>query len=187
MQLCEKYTNNPSELTHCDWFIRLLPELYSSRNVYHIVIHYTHFKEQSHINNDRLFPRALNFFPSPRMRSHAQPHIQKASPPSPYTDYALTRSCIGCNRSLPEVGYPKSAWRQTKKLCCVCRAISVMTETHRNWEQEANEDWDGEEDVNLEDYDLDYGWYRGEDYACYDSNYRSLDRENEVVVHSHSH
>ena len=85
MQLCEKYTNNPSELTHCDWFIRLLPELYSSRNVYHIVIHYTHFKEQSYINNDRLFPRALNFFPSPRMRSHAQPHIQKASPPSKIT------------------------------------------------------------------------------------------------------
>ena len=46
---------------------------------------------------------------------------------------------------------------------------------YRNWEQEENEDQDGEEEVNLEDYDFyienDYGWYRGEGYDCYKSDY----------------
>ena len=78
MRLCEKYTDIPSELTHCDWFIRLLPELYSSRDVYHIGIFCAHFKEQGYINDGRLFPRALDFFPSPRMRSHAQRTYSKS-------------------------------------------------------------------------------------------------------------
>jgi len=54
VRLCEKYTDIPSELTHPDWMIRLLPELYSSQDVSHIEIFCAHFKEQGYINNDRL-------------------------------------------------------------------------------------------------------------------------------------
>ena len=148
MQLCEKSTEIPSEVSHRDWMIRPLPELYrrySSRDVYHIGILYAHFKEQGYINNDRLLAqsaRYLSIFENARPRAT---DIFKKHPLLPlhildYNNYALTRSCIGCKRSLPEVAYPKSAWRQVKKQCWVCRAISVRTEMHRNWEQEENDD-----------------------------------------------
>ena len=43
-----------------------------------------------------------------------------------------------------------------KLQCWVCRTIIARTEMYGNWEQEENEDWDGEEEVNLEDYDFSY-------------------------------
>ena len=56
MQLREKYTEIPSGVSHRDWMIRPLPELYlrySSRGVYYLGILCAHFKEQGYINYDR--------------------------------------------------------------------------------------------------------------------------------------
>ena len=65
-----------------------------------------------------------------RMRSHAaqlsySKSIHFSFSISLTIIYALTRSCIACNRLLPEVTYPKSAWRQVKS-CSVGYAVQSL-------------------------------------------------------------
>jgi hypothetical protein len=99
MRLCEKYTNISLELTHRDWMIRLLPELYSSQDMYHIGLLYAYFKEQGYINKDRLLARNARYLSiSENAKPRATDILKNHSLlPLDYNDYALTRSCIGCN------------------------------------------------------------------------------------------
>ena len=157
-------------VTHCDWLIRPLPERYlrySSRDVYMIGILYAHFKEQGYIINDRLSAQSARYL---SISQNARPQATdkfKRHPLLPlhvleYKDSALTKSCISCNRSLPEAAFPKSGWRLSKKRlqCWVCRAISVRTEMHANWERDDEDVWDredsGDEYWYRDDYDSDY-------------------------------
>jgi hypothetical protein len=89
MRLCKKYTAIPSEVSHRDWMIRPLPELYlqfSSRDLYHIGILYAYFKRTGlYQQRPSVSPDRLISFHLPECEATRHGHIQKASPsPSPY-------------------------------------------------------------------------------------------------------
>lgn len=158
-----------SSVSHDSWLKRPLPEeylCYAARDVYFIGRLYNHFRQGSYIS-DGLPDKSYRYVTiwrdaKPEAKDDFRCHGLLPLGVLDYHSHALTRSCVGCRRDLPEGAYSKSAWRgMSKRQCWVCRAISVKQTLHRDWDREVDERY--ESDDNLFGYHSDDGMFDSDD------------------------
>lgn len=152
-----------SSVPHTSWLKRPLPEeylCYAARDVYLIGQLYNHFRQGSYIS-DGLLDKSYRYVTiwrdaKPEVTDDFRCHGLLPLGILDYHSHALTRSCMGCRRDLPQGAYSKNAWKgMSKRQCWVCRAISVRQNLHQGWDQEVDDYY--ESDDNIFGYHSDDG------------------------------
>jgi len=140
---------------HNSWLKRPLPEeylCYAARDVYFIGRLYNHFRQGSYIS-DGLLDKSYRYVTiwrdaKPESTDDFRCHGLLPLGILDYHSHALTRSCMGCRRDLPEGAYSKSAWKgMSKRQCWVCRAISVRQTLHQGWDREVDDYYESDDSI----------------------------------------
>jgi len=147
-------------VSHNSWLKRPLPEeylCYAARDVYFVGQLYNHFRQGSYIS-DGLLDKSYRYVTiwrdaKPEATDDFRCHGLLPLGILDYHSHALTRSCMGCRRDLPEGAYSRSAWKgMSKRQCWVCRAISVRQNLHQGWDREVDDYYESDDGMFNSDY-----------------------------------
>lgn len=141
---------------------------YASRDAYLIGLLYAHFKTGGYISSE-LSAQSMRYISIWKDKQPKETDTFKQHPILPlrildFSHCSYTKSCVGCQRDLPEAAFSKAAWKGVSlRRCWVCRAIQERNRLQDNWDRDDDYyDLSDDDGYNYGSENYDWNYYESD-------------------------